>query len=62
MTVDERVWQGLAHLSPAELHCRIMLGLSILRSRLPETPDRLCVERALEGWSIDELIAGEVGR
>lgn len=43
-------WQAIARLSPAELYARIRMARSVLLSRFPSTPDRLDVERCLDGW------------
>lgn len=41
---------------------RVRLARSILSHRFDETdPDVLVLTRALDGWTMDELAAGEVG-
>lgn len=56
------MWHDVAHTSPAEMHGRIRLALSLLRHRFPETSDRIAVERALEGFTTEEIAAGEARR
>lgn len=53
-------WQRIAHLSPAELYGRIVLAQSILNGDRfrDDDPDVLLVQRALDGWSLEELAAG----
>lgn len=43
-------WQAIAETSPAVYARRIGMARSALLARFPESPDRLAVERALEGW------------
>ena len=56
-------WRTLAHISSGEWQTRVNLALSLIRHRLDAaSPDVLAITRALEGWTVAELAAGEIAR
>jgi hypothetical protein len=60
--LDAQAWRTLAHTSPAQLWQRQQLALSLLQQRFDRlNPDVLAVVRALEGATLEELVAGQVG-
>lgn len=54
-------FEHLASTPPRELHGRLVLVQSLLQRLDQNDPRVLMVLRAAQGWSIEDLLAGELG-